>query len=283
MGYYSRARNLHRAAQQVVALYGGIIPQELNTFRKLPGVGPYIAAAVLSIAAGIPLAAIDGNVMRVYTRFHGLSDDISRTNTRQKITAALQNCIPPESASNFTQAFMELGALICTPKNPQCPTCPINKNCTAFQTNTITLYPFKPAKPKVPTYQVAVAVIVDKDHFYIQKRPSSGHLGGLWEFPGGKAEPGETPSETLIRECYEELGIAVDILQPLAIVHHAYSHFKICLHVYLCQWKEKKPLPSTEIEYRWITIHQLNDYPFPGANHKFFPQLREYFHPKPCE
>ncbi len=279
LGYYSRVRNLHRAAQEVVATFGGVIPVDPVLFRRLPGIGPYIAAAVLSIAAGIPMAAVDGNVMRVYARFCSLAEDISKNSTRDLITAELQQMIPATAAGDFTQAFMELGALVCTPKTPHCPTCPLNEECTAFQKGTVDLYPFKPARGKIPAYDVAVGIIVQNERFYIQKRPSTGHLGGLWEFPGGKAEPGETPAETLLRECREELGVTVEIVQELAVVYHAYSHFKICMRVFICGLKGQQVIQPEGHEYRWITIAQLDEYPFPGANHKFFPRLREFFHP----
>ncbi len=280
MGYYSRIRNLHRAARQVMTEYDGKIPDTPETFQKLPGVGPYIAAAVLSIALDIPLPAVDGNVMRVYTRFRGIADDIRKNTTRDRIFNELKQIIPaepPGAAGDFTQAFMELGALICTPQKPQCPTCPFNEQCTAFITNTIERYPYKSPTGKVPEYRVSIGIIIKEDKFYIQERPSEGHLGGLWEFPGGKAAAGESPEQTLLRECKEELDCEVEILQPLPLVRHAYSHFKIQLTPFICRLKDRDILPQTNRPFRWITISELDIYPFPRANHKFFPQLKKYF------
>ncbi|UCH94298.1 MAG: A/G-specific adenine glycosylase, partial [Candidatus Aminicenantes bacterium] len=125
LGYYSRGRNLHRAAEKVLTEYNGKIPETLDKFQKLPGVGPYIAAAVLSIACNIPIAAVDGNVMRVYTRIQGISDDIRKGTTGKRIFKELQEVIPSDMAGNFNQAFMELGALVCTPKTPRCVVCPL--------------------------------------------------------------------------------------------------------------------------------------------------------------
>ncbi|MCP5051847.1 MAG: A/G-specific adenine glycosylase [bacterium] len=281
LGYYSRIRNLHRAAREVVEVYHGKIPAQPDVFRKLPGVGPYIVAAVLSIARGIPLPAVDGNVMRVYTRFRGIGDDIRKTATRNRISDDLQRFMPRHAASDFTQAFMELGALICSPKTPKCNACPLKPRCVAFTTQSIPAYPFKSPRGKVPHHQVSVAVITRGERFYIQKRPSKGHLGGLWEFPGGKAEAGETPEQALVRECREELGVGIEILDKLAVVRHAYSHFKITMSVFICGLNGREVHQPEGHSFQWITIDRLEDYPFPGANHKFFPRLRDYFHPRP--
>jgi A/G-specific adenine glycosylase len=276
LGYYSRIRNLHRAAREVVNTHKGNIPQDLEDFRKLPGVGPYIAAAVLSIACGVPVPAVDGNVIRVFTRFRGIGDDTGKSTTRSRISKELQRIIPGDAAGDFNQAFMELGALVCTPKSPLCSRCPLNTGCVAFTEDKIEQFPFKAPRGKVPEYNVSIAVILKEKRFYIQKRPSKGHLGGLWEFPGGKAEANETPEQALLRECREELGTPVEIIKKLAVVRHAYSHFKITMSVFICRLLRDIVKQPEGHPYRWITIDELDQYPFPGANHKFFPELREF-------
>jgi A/G-specific adenine glycosylase len=280
LGYYSRGRNLHRAAQCVMDEYNGKIPEAPEEFRKLPGVGSYIAAAVLSITRNIPLPAVDGNVMRVYTRFRGMGDDIRKTGTKNRIFNELKDIIPPGAAGDFTQAFMELGAVICTPRNPRCPACPFREAeaCTAFTTHTVDRYPFKSPTRKVPEYPVSVGIIVKEGNtFYIQKRPSTGHLGGLWEFPGGKARKGETPEQALHRECREELGCEVEIIRSLPVVRHAYSHFKIEMSPFICRLKGEDVHPQEGLPFRWVTVDQLADYPFPAANHQIFPHLKAFF------
>jgi A/G-specific adenine glycosylase len=279
LGYYSRGRNLHRAAKKIMTEYNGKIPGEPGEFRKLPGVGPYIMAAVLSIVFNIPLPAVDGNVMRVYTRFRGIGDDIRKNATRNRIFKELQAIIPVEAAGDFNQAFMELGAMVCLPKVPKCESCPLNEHCTAYIDRAVDRYPFKSPLKGVPEYNVSIAVISKGDRFYIQKRPSEGHLGGLWEFPGGKAKGDETPEEAILRECKEELGSRIKIIKKLALVNHAYTHFKIHMSVFVCAFaaEDEDVHPPAGIPFQWITVDQLEDYPFPGANHKFFPRLRDYF------
>jgi A/G-specific adenine glycosylase len=278
LGYYSRVRNLHRAAQKVIDEYGGKIPGTPGEFRELPGVGPYVAAAVLSIACDLPLPAVDGNVMRVYTRRQGISDDIRKTTTRDRIFKDLQAIIPAEAPGDFNQAMMELGAVICTPRTPRCTSCPLRENCTAYLNHAISLYPFKSPLRRAPEYNVSIGIILKGERFYIQKRPSEGHLGGLWEFPGGKAKKGETARAALLRECKEELGTDIKIIKKLAVVRHAYSHFKIHMSVFVCRLSAEDIEVRSEAghPFQWITITELEKYPFPGANHKFFPALKEF-------
>jgi A/G-specific adenine glycosylase len=279
LGYYSRGRNLHRAAKKIMDEYNGKIPGTPEEFKTLPGVGPYVVAAVLSIARGIPLPAVDGNVMRVYTRFRGISDDIRKNMTRNRIFKELQEIIPVDAAGDFNQAFMELGAMVCLPKTAKCTVCPLSEDCTAYINRAVDRYPFKSPLKEVPEYDVSIGIIIKGDQFYIQKRPSEGHLGGLWEFPGGKAKQGETPEETLLRECIEELGTDIKIIKKLALVHHGYTHFKIHMSVFVCALAgdDEDVHPPEGIPFQWITVDELEYYPFPKANHKFFPILREYF------
>ncbi len=276
LGYYSRARNLHRATQLIESQHKGHIPDRIEQFQKLPGVGPYVAAAVFSISRGIPVPAVDGNVMRVFCRFKALRMDIRKPQTRKKIFSELQDIIPQVRCGDFNQALMELGSRICKTKNPKCLTCPLNTGCRAYRSGKIDLFPVKSPRSIIPEFPVSIAVIIKGDQFYIQKRPSRGHLGGLWEFPGGKARSGESPERALKREIFEELGIRVDIKTKLASIKHAYTHFRIKLSFFICEISGDNRI-RTEYPFQWISIHQIKDYPFPGANHKFFPLLRTYF------
>lgn len=277
MGYYNRCRNLHRAAKIVVEEMNGVVPTDPQQFRTLPGAGPYITAAVMSIGANQPLAAVDGNVMRVFARFTGLEEDVAKNTTKSHITGELQAVIPESCPGDFNQAMMELGALVCVPKRPRCLLCPLKEECAALRTGQTDRLPIKAPKKKVPEYNVSVAVITRGDTFFIQKRPADGHLGGMWEFPGGKSNDGESPAETVARECREELGIEVRVLEELARVNHAYSHFKIKLTVFVCDAGEQAVRPLDGQDHQWIAVEDIPRFPFPAANHKFFPVLIRYF------
>ena len=274
MGYYARARNLWRAASVVMDEHGGKIPKDPAVFGKLPGVGDYIAAAVMSIACDHRLPVVDGNVLRVYGRYAGLEDDIRDPATRKKVRSRLGRIIPADRPGDFNQAMMETGALICLPRNPKCPECPLRTGCHALRTGRVASFPVKTRRPAPPLYEVAVAVIVRGKRFFIQKRPDAGHLGGLWEFPGGKLAPGETPEQAVIRECREEIGADLEILVRLARVRHAYTHFRIDLHAFVCRVRSGRI--RTRRPHRWIETGEIARYPFPAANHRFFPRLQEY-------
>ncbi len=277
LGYYNRCRNLHRAARLVVNEMAGVIPNEPEGFRMLPGAGPYITAAVMSIAAHHPMAAVDGNVMRVFARFAGLQEDVSKGGTKTFITRELQTVIPADRPGDFNQAMMELGALVCSPQQPLCHECPLRAGCIAHRTNQTDRLPIKAAKKKVPEYRVSVAAITRGDSFFIQKRPPEGHLGGMWELPGGKSLGDESPEETVLRECREELGVELTVVEELARVNHAYSHFKIRLTVFVCGAGEQAVRPLDGQDHQWITVADIPRFPFPAANHKFFPRLIRYF------
>ncbi len=280
LGYYSRVRNLHKAAKKVMQQHDGIIPDTVEGFSSLPGIGPYTLAAVLSISRGTALPVVDGNVLRVYTRLYGMGDDITKDAVKKKIRRELETAIPGENPADFNQAVMEIGALVCLPRNPTCTECPFNSKCRALKEGKVTELPFKPKRKQTPLYHVSIGIIFDGKKFFIQKRASEGHLGGLWEFPGGKWEKNETAQQALQRECLEELGRGVDILEALPVVKHVYSHFKIEIHPFIC--KASDEVTSHEgRESRWISLEQLDDYPFPGANHKIFPYLRAYLNEKP--
>jgi A/G-specific adenine glycosylase len=278
LGYYSRARNLYRAAKIIESDHNKKIPEDPREFQKLPGVGPYIAAAVLSIGRDIAVPTVDGNVMRVFTRYHLFSQDIRNPATKKAIANQLLKIIPNQNPGDFNQALMELGSQVCKPKNPGCSSCPINKTCGAYKNNKIDVYPIQTPRPKTPVYPVSIAVILKDCFFFIQKRPSKGHLGGLWELPGGKARPGETPEQTVIRECYEELGVKLKIIRKLTSIRHAYTHFRIDLTVFVCQLADGID-PKTTDPHQWISVSQIADYPFPAANHKFFPLLKSFLEP----
>ncbi|VEN72718.1 Adenine DNA glycosylase [Candidatus Desulfarcum epimagneticum] len=277
LGYYNRCHNFHKAARLLVSDFAGRVPDDPDLFIQMPGVGPYILSAVMSIAFGRPLPVVDGNVLRVATRYMEWRDDISKPAAGKKIRRALEGIIPPSNPGDFNQAIMELGALVCVPKNPDCPGCPLKKNCRAKKNGTAASLPFRAKRKKTPLYPVALAVIVKDKKFLIQKRPDSGHLAGMWEFPGGKLEPGESGEEALERECREELGADVKIIQKLKTVKHAYTHFKIELTVFICRPASMDAPPIRSSEGRpvqWIKPEEIVRYPFPAANYKFFKELQ---------
>lgn len=275
LGYYARVRNLHRAARTVVGEHGGMIPDDPAVFRRLPGVGEYICAAVQSIAFGRPLAAVDGNVKRVLSRLFAIDEPVNRTSSRPKFNELARALLDPEAPGTFNEAMMELGALVCRPSSPSCEECPIETHCEANLQSAQDRFPVKERKKPVPTHRVAVGVVVGRSgKMLITKRPAEGLLGGLWEFPGGKIHDNETPEEAVVREIKEEAGLDVEVTGFVAKVKHAYSHFKVDLEVYRCRPTDSTPVAlNGPTDHRWIVREEVGDYAFPKANHKFIPFL----------
>jgi A/G-specific adenine glycosylase len=267
LGYYSRGRNLHKAAKKVYHDYKGVFPRTYEELLGLPGIGPYTAAAIASIAFNEAKAVVDGNVIRVLSRLLGIMDDVRLGSTQRQIQTYANEILDPQRPGDFNQALMELGSLVCRPKKPLCELCPWSLSCVANKRVEQHKYPFKSAKAKIPHHDIVVAVLHNSEgKVLISRRKEDAMLGGLWEFPGGKREGMESLEEALHREIQEELGITMEILRPLTPIRHTYSHFKITLHPYLCTpvSGEAKALQSDQIQ--WVEVAQLNDYPFPKAN-----------------
>jgi A/G-specific adenine glycosylase len=275
LGYYARARNLRAAAQTILREHGGKLPASREALLKLPGFGPYTAAAVASLAFGEDCAAVDGNVLRVLARVYAVAEDIRRTSTRRRLQQLADDLVPPGRAGEFNEALMELGALVCRPKNPACGDCPLRRCCRAFQEGRARDLPFKSAKPAVPHHEIAIGVVRRRGKVLIALRPTEGLLGNLWEFPGGKRHAGETLAECCRREIKEETGLDVEVTEAFAIVPHAYTHFRITLHAFHCRYTGGRARPRTSQAVRWVTLAELDDYAFPKANKQIIAALRE--------
>ncbi len=276
LGYYSRARNLHHAAKTVVSEFNGQLPDTWDEITSLKGIGPYTASAILSIAFDKSYAVVDGNVIRVLTRYFGIEDDIRSTTTKNKIQELADDLIDHDRPGDFNQALMELGATVCVPSNPDCKECAVNANCVAYKSVKTDEIPYKSPAKKKPHHQIGVGIIKnEQDEVLIALRPDDAMLGGLWEFPGGKQKKNENIEETVVRELTEELGIAVEIDKPLMKLDHAYSHFKITMHAYMCKLTSGTPEPKSSQQIKWIGIDELEDYPFPKANRRLTEKLME--------
>ncbi|MHC4946251.1 MAG: A/G-specific adenine glycosylase [Planctomycetota bacterium] len=274
MGYYSRARNLHRAAQIVAEELEGYLPKDTEALRKLPGIGPYTAGAIASIAFGLDEPVLDGNVTRVLTRLFAIGTNPAATNTRKRLWALARKIIPPGKAGDFNQALMDLGAMICLPRNPLCEDCPVLEACRAFRAGNPERYPRKKPRKPVPHETIVAGIIWKKGRILIARRKPEGLLGGLWEFPGGKKEGGETLENALKREILEEVGVKVAIDGLLTEVTHAYSHFRITLHAFECTFLAGRARALGSDAVKWIRPAELDRYAFPAANHKIIEALR---------
>lgn len=252
LGYYSRARHLHEAARVVVRRHGGRIPDDPDGLRSLPGVGAYTAGAILSIAFGRRVAAVDGNVLRVIARLFAIEDPVDRGRTRKRIVEIAARLVPADEPGHYNQALMDLGSAVCTPRSPDCPTCPLGKICKARRTGSQHTIPAKRQPAAVPRREAAVALIAnDRGELLLARRPSRGLLGGLWRFPGGVLREGETPAAGLRRLLREELGLRGFPGKALFSVEHGYSHFTLTVHVLSFSIRETIPSAGGGIPLRW--------------------------------
>jgi A/G-specific adenine glycosylase len=274
LGYYARARNLHRAAQEVVSNYGGQFPTQMEAVLALPGIGKTTAGGILSSAFHQSWPILDGNVKRVLARLAGLS--IPTKYALSFLWKGSEVLLDPENPKAFNQALMDLGATVCTPKKPACLLCPWSSFCQAHHLNLQSVIPMSETRDPLPHKLIGVAVIWNEQgQILIDKRPQSGLLGGLWEFPGGKVEPNETLAECVVREIQEELGIEIAVLEHFMTIEHAYTHFKVTLSVHHCRHLSGNPQPIECDEVKWVSLDELDQYPFPTANQKIIEALRK--------
>ncbi len=271
LGYYSRARNFHAACQEVLIHHEGRVPSDPEVFYQLKGVGPYTCAAVQSIVFNHPLAAIDGNVKRVVSRLRCIP--VPPSKAIKDIEIFLDSHISKPSPGDFNQAMMELGATVCAIRNPKCTQCPVSKYCEAFQSDSVQEYPKPESRKSRPKIEVAAGLIWKGNKVLIAKRLNRGMLGGMWEFPGGKVELGETLKTCVRREIKEELDIDVTVGNLECTVSHAYTHFSVDVSCFSCQYKSGTPKPLASQDLKWVRIRDLKLYAFPKSNHKMFPHL----------
>jgi len=281
LGYYSRARNLQSAAREVAERYGGKVPDSKEAFSSLKGVGPYTAGAVLSIAFNRREPAVDGNVMRVLSRYFCIEEDVAKGSTRAMMERLQYELIPDGEASDFNQAIMELGALVCTPKSPHCLTCPVMERCAGRLEGKEETLPIKTkAKPPRPEYR-ACALVVSEDgsSVLLRKRPATGLLADMWELPHvefaamgwsaamADAAVGDALALWLHGELAGTAGGAETAVRPLApagIAEHTFSHIHWNLRVHRLSAPALEAASPAE-PYAWVDRAGMAVHPLPNV------------------
>lgn len=258
LGYYNRVRNLQNAAQVVVAAYGGDLPADYEALLKLPGIGRYTAGAISSIAFGLPCPAVDGNVLRVIARVTASEENTSKEPVKRSFESALAAAMPPQQASAFNQALMELGATVCLPNGaPRCESCPLAQLCKAHQLGNELVFPLKDEKRPRCIQQRTVFVLLSQNRVAVQKRPQKGLLRGLWEFPSTK---GQLDPDAAI--CYlKTIGITAHSLTPLAEAKHIFTHLEWHMTGFAVAC-----VPAETCLLTWVSLRELREtYSLPGA------------------
>ncbi len=283
LGYYSRARNLHKAARIVAEQYNGEIPRDLDELRKLPGIGRYTLGAIASIAFGMDASALDGNIKRVYARIFDVTEPVDSLAGEKVLWQLADENLPKGHAGDYNQALMDLGATICVPKNPRCLICPVMELCRARQNGTQDQRPVKNPKKDVPHYIHAAGVIIERGRVLLAQRPSQGLLGGMWEFPNGRVVPKGDANGDPARGLSNALKTGYNLqlhtersrsAEAIGIVRHGYSHFSVTVHVFRCELTSKPSVPNL----KWIPLKHLDDYPMGKIDRQIakmiFPSLR---------
>ncbi len=283
LGYYSRARRIHQSSMILLDAIGDTKsldpnqwPKDLEFWIALPGIGRSTAGSIISSAFDCPSPILDGNVKRVFSRLIACSRPVESVTNR--FWCLSEQLLDKQSPRKFNQALMDLGAMVCKPRNPTCLTCPWQKHdCIAYSSGKPNHFPVKASSKSVPYEVIGVGVVLNADgEVLIDQRHDQGLLGGLWEFPGGKKEHGEGIQETIARELREELGIEIEVADLLVDFEHLYSHKRLRFVVHLCNWIAGTPQPFASQKVQWVDPNSLGEFPFPAANAKMIRALNEY-------
>lgn len=277
LGYYSRARNLQESAKIINAKYQGIFPEDPQILLKLPGIGRYTSGAIRSIAFGDPAPILDGNVIRVLSRFFAVQGDPVSSKVRnllwklaEKLVSELDSDMYP---GDFNQGMMELGALVCTPLDPECPRCPIYFECEAHQKGLTEKLPETKKRPVTQRVQEVAAIIRDEENYLIARRPSEGLWGGLWEFPRGRCLNGEDDADALHRVLNETLGVEIRIGDLQDSFKHSVMHYSINLKVFEAVIEEGEPISTVYPEIKWYNLDSLKKLPFSAPQNRIIKTL----------
>jgi A/G-specific adenine glycosylase len=277
LGYYTRARNLHKAAKMIVDEFGGKIPNTVNELMRLPGIGRYTAGAISSIGFGKPAPIVDGNVARVFARLFNVKKDILNSDTQKYFYELAAQLVPEKEPGTFNQALMELGSLVCISEIPKCEICPVRNLCLAYKNKTQLDLPVRKNKTEIKKIEMVVGIIEKNSRILIRKRPPYGIWGGLWEIPGTVRTKGQTPEEALMQEFQEALGLKIKIQKTLPQIVHHLTHRNLMIYPYVCLISEKQkrgqassvarmPVPvlrSMPKNTRWASQCNLKRFSFP--------------------
>ena len=267
LGYYSRARNLHKAAKIILEKHGGNLPRDLNELRALPGVGRYTVGAIASMAFGLDEPTLDGNLRRVFARLFDVKEQADTPAGENILWGLAGQHLPKGKAGDYNQALMDLGATICLPKNPRCLLCPLTKICKARINGTQGKRPVLKKKKSVPHHIHTAAVLLKKNTVLLVKRPSKGLLGGMWEFPNARVK--KEPAGELVKLIKTAYKIKVRKRSEMKSVGHAYSHFKVTVYPFLCD----AVLVSKSENMKWVRINELDDFPMGKVDRQIAKQL----------
>ena len=282
LGYYSRAKRIHKSSKILIECIGKnrvndpySWPVALDEWMSLPGIGRSTAGSIVSSAFDLPAPILDGNVKRVFSRL--LANERTTIKDNKRLWEFSSLLISTISPRDFNQALMDLGALICSPRKPNCSSCPLQNFCVAYIKYDPHDFPKKEMKKIKSLEEIGIGLVFNKNgELLIDQRLASSSMGGMWEFPGGKKTLDESIEETIVRELKEELEIVVKVGAKLLSFEHSYTHKTLYFTVHICEWISGKPKPLASQKILWVSPEKLFDFPFPAANIKIISELHKY-------
>jgi A/G-specific adenine glycosylase len=277
LGYYRRARQLQAAAKIIAGDLSGRFPQAAESWMRLPGIGRYSAGAIASIAFGEAVPVVDGNVKRVLARFFALRKNVDDPGVVKTLWGIAGRLVPGRRPGDFNQAMMELGACVCLPRQPDCPACPVRRSCQGLRQGQPEQLPVRRVKKKTPHYEMAGAVVCRAGRVLLLRRPVEGLLGGLWEFPNARLARLESREEALARMLRSQTGLTFRVAQPLTMVRHAFSHFSITLHAYLCTGIAGRVAVPGHPASQWVRPEAFKELALSAAQKKIAEALKREF------
>ncbi|GIV20754.1 MAG: A/G-specific adenine glycosylase [Armatimonadota bacterium] len=261
LGYYNRARSLHRAAQQICRRHSGVVPCRVDALLRLPGIGEYTAGAVVSIACGKPEPALDSHGYRILARLLAFEQDILHAPSRRQLAEACRQILPEHAPGEFNQALMDLGALICTAREPRCERCPLAGVCRAFQEGRSASLPVRPVRRSAVKVQ-DVCVLIEHNGWWLMVKHAEGRLWrGLWGLPRVRVQDGES-LEQAARRAAESVGMQVHLCEPAVTIRHGLMHYSVTLHAIRCLLQEK--VVTDDETVRWVLPEEVRTLPVPS-------------------
>jgi A/G-specific adenine glycosylase len=278
LGYYRRARDLHHSARIFVGRYGGVIPNDPNLLKELPGFGRYTIGAVLSQAYDRRLAALEVNSSRVLRRFLGIQDDPGRSTSQRRLWQLAEALLPQHRIGDFNQAMMELGALICTPMSPRCAECPLTRRCKARASNLQETIPAKANPPRIEETRELAVVVRRQGQVFIVQRPSAGRWGNLWEFPHGPLENDfDDCAHRLLRET---TGLEAEIGPEIMTIRHGITRFRITMICVEAVFRVGEFRSSYYTQGMWVTPESLSSFPVSSPQRRLADALQKHSPPR---
>ena len=280
LGYYARARNIRKAAQMMVTEYGGEVPGDFDSVRKLPGIGRYTAGAIMSVAFNADYPAPDANAGRILARVFDIAHPSGSKEFAETVWRVASNILPPGRARDFNQALMDLGSIVCLSNEPSCAQCPLSCCCAAFRKGLIADRPVKARKKTTAQIVRAAAVMVSEGRVLIRKRPETGLMPNLWELPGGEVPEGKSPEQALRQIWLDELGIRLGPMESLCVIKHSHTSFRVTLHAFWCGGYHPAPGPANKAaQLRWASMNELEKLAFSSAHRRIIRVALERLKP----